>query len=95
MSSKKVQHGGAGMSRNGELRQLPPSPNWYSASAMDWSISGIAAFAAKNTIKLFSPDTREIHGVLVGHQERVTSIEFCAITGEESWMQRIGSIKRV
>jgi hypothetical protein len=77
----KSTQGVTGMS-HAELRQLPPSANWYSACAMDWSSSGIAAFAAKNTIKLFNPETREIHGVLVGHQERITSVEFSTLPGE-------------
>jgi hypothetical protein len=37
---------------------LPPSANWYSSSACDWSLaasSPLVAYAAKNEVRLFDP----------------------------------------
>lgn len=67
---------------SGELLQLPPSANWYSASVIASSKPSLVAFASKNTIRLLNPETRRITGVLVGHADRVTSVEFCGITGQ-------------
>eukprot|EP00961_Rhodomonas_salina_P243866 3295154-Rhodomonas_salina.1 len=61
--------------------QLPPSANWYSSSACDWSASGLIAFAAKNVIRLLDASSREMTGALIGHTDRVTSLEFSQAEG--------------
>ena len=61
---------------------LPPSANWYSSSACDWSQKGISAYTAKNCIRLFHPIGRIVEGCLLGHADRVTSLEFCKIPGD-------------
>ena len=64
------------------LRTLPPSANWYSSSACDWSQNGTAAYASKNSVRLLMPFSHSMEGSLVGHSDRVTSLEFCRIPGE-------------
>ncbi|KAJ1479975.1 WD40-repeat-containing domain protein [Baffinella frigidus] len=63
--------------------QLPPSANWYSSAACDWSGApgGLVAFTAKNTVRLLDPLTRELRGALIGHSDRVVSVEFCRMAG--------------
>jgi len=65
--------------------QLPPSANWYSSAACDWSAApgGLVAFTAKNTVRFFDPATRELQGSLIGHSDRVVSVEFCRVPGTE------------
>ena len=63
--------------------QLPPSANWYSSAACDWSGApgGLVAFTAKNTVRLLDPLTRELRGALIGHSDRVVSVEFSRMAG--------------
>ena len=60
--------------------ELPPSANWYSSSACDWNAaaaSSLVAFATKNEVRLFDPEALVFRGALLGHTDRVTSVEFC------------------
>ena len=70
-----------GSAARAELRQLPPSANWYSASVIAWGGPSLAAYAAKNSIRLLNPQTRRMVGVLQGHSDRVTSVEFSPVPG--------------
>lgn len=60
--------------------ELPPSANWYSSSACDWCESApspLVAYAAKNEVRLFDPVAASFRGTLIGHTDRVTTLEFC------------------
>ena len=72
------------LSCNGMSHELPPSANWYSSSVCDWcawSPSPLVAYAAKNEVRLFNPMAASFHGTLIGHSDRVTTLEFCVAGG--------------
>jgi len=59
--------------------ELGPSANWYSSSACDWCAAAptpLVAYAAKNEVRLFDPVACRFRGTLIGHSDRVTSLEF-------------------
>ena len=58
--------------------ELPPAANWYSSSACDWCAtrtSSLVAYATKNEVRLLDPEGVWMRGALIGHSDRVTSLE--------------------
>ena len=61
-------------------RQILASPNWYYSAISDISIDGIFGYGGKNTIFLLDltgPESCQYFGQLCGHNDRVTSVQFC------------------
>ena len=61
-------------------QQILASPNWYNSAISDISIDGIFGYGGKNTIFLLDltgPEYCQYYGQLCGHNDRVTSIQFC------------------